>query len=93
MIFFFHHYELPAILSRGHNIAAEDDILEDQLDVLNQPQQNNQTNSAQPESGVQNDASTNPGSLNLESLIQGTYFRYHHFLFFFHDPKIPNSLQ
>ena len=91
MIFFFHHYELPAILSHGHNIAAEDDILEEQLDVLNQPPQNNQTNSAQPESGLQNDASTNPGSRNLESLIQGTYFKYRQwtsFLFFFHAPKI-----
>jgi hypothetical protein len=43
MIFFFHHYELPAILRRGAHIVAEGQIIEGQLELelLNPTGQNN----------------------------------------------------
>ena len=39
MIFFFHHYELPAILRRGAHIVREGEVLEGQLEIeiLNPP--------------------------------------------------------
>lgn len=40
MVYFFHHYELPVILRRGAHIIAEDQILEGQLEILNQPVEN-----------------------------------------------------
>jgi hypothetical protein len=42
MVYFFHHYELPAILRRGAHIVAEGQIIEGQLElgILNPPVQN-----------------------------------------------------
>ena len=48
MVFFFHHYELPAILRQGPHIVAENDILEEHLDLLNQPPLGNEVNTRQP---------------------------------------------
>ena len=74
MIFFFHHYELPAILSRGPHNVAEDDILEDPLDILNQPPQNN-ANTTQQEAGPQQDVPTNASPTVTESQVGGGYLK------------------
>jgi len=50
MLFFFHHYELPAILSQAHQLEPEDDLLADPINlltdehVINNQQQANQAN-------------------------------------------------
>ena len=80
MIFFFHHYELPAILRRGNHIPADDQIIAGQLEleILNPPVQNvaddveNADNTDvniianDNENNVENNAAQN--SSNLESL-------------------------
>lgn len=45
MVFFFHHYELPAILRRGAHNLGGDQIIEGQLqlDILNLPAEDNGT--------------------------------------------------
>lgn len=60
MLFFFHHYELPAILNQANQLEPEDDLLADPINLLtdehNPPpiQQNNQPPSNQQEHNQQN---------------------------------------
>lgn len=61
MVFFFHHYELPAILRREAHIVAEDQINEEQLelDLLNQTADN-------PNEPAHNNTYTDDDEINIE---------------------------
>ena len=66
MIFFFHHYELPAILRRGAHIVGDGEVLDRQLEleILNRPAHNANDNPNEPVQNTEINISANDASEN-----------------------------
>ncbi|KAK3755625.1 hypothetical protein QZH41_017611 [Actinostola sp. cb2023] len=77
MLFFFHHYELPAILSQAHQLEPEDDLLADPINQLtdeaqnNPPPPNEMLPNNPPNSQSENQVSTGNPSLQSNALPNG----------------------
>ena len=73
MVYFFHHYELPAILRRGAHIVAEGQIIEGQLElgILNPPVQNatDNLNEAVENADAENADAENADAVNADNEI------------------------